>query len=292
MKAAFVSIIGRPSSGKSTLINTLCGHKVSIISPIPQTTRNKVRGILTEKEGQLVFIDTPGYHSSSRKFNSCLTDLVKSSLDEVDIALYVIDSSRPPGEEENDLIDTLTKFKGSLVIALNKKDIVKTDNKELLDLLKQKLDPLAICKISALKKEGIQELLKILFSLSPENEQMYPGDYYTDQNPEFRTSEIIREKALIHARQELPHAIYVEISDMEHNDEKKKLWIRAFLVTERESQKGILVGKGGAVIRQIRIEAQKELNEIFDAYRVFLDLRVKVNKKWKKKDLLLKRMIY
>lgn len=290
MKAAFVAVIGRPSAGKSTLLNTICGQKISIVAPSPQTTRNKVRGILNAEEGQLIFIDTPGYHVSERKFNIRMTELVASTLEETDLILYLIDSLRRPGEEESLLLEQIKRFPGKTVVALNKTDIDNNMADEISAFIKTVLPSAVILPVSALKKTGIEKLKSTLFSLAPEGEQMYPAEYYTDQPPEFRAAEIIREKAINRVKEELPHAIYVEIADIETNEEEQKLWIRAFLTVERETQKGILVGKGGAMIKAIRTEAQKELKHIFP-YQVYLDLRVKVNPKWRKKDGLLKKLI-
>jgi len=291
MKSSFITLIGRPSAGKSTLMNELCGHKISIVAPSPQTTRNRVRGILTEERGQLVFIDTPGYHLSDKKLNIQLKTVSVSSLDDADLILYVIDSSRRAGEEEKNLSELLGKYHAKLIIAINKIDLSENDTDKLYDNLKEKFPEAAIIPVSSLKSKGIEDLKTSLFNNSTEGEKMYPDEYFTDQDPEFRAAEIIREKAINRVREELPHAIYIEISDMEEAEEGKVLWIRAFIIVERESQKGIVVGKGGVGIKAIRVAAQKELNSIFP-YRVKLDLRVKANSKWRRNDQLLKRLIY
>ena len=291
MKSAFITLIGRPSSGKSTLMNELCGRKISIIAPSPQTTRNKVRGILTDTRGQLVFIDTPGYHISDKKLNLQLKTVSVSALEDADLILYVIDSSRRTGEEEKNLSNLLQKFHEKLVIAVNKTDLPGSNCKGIINDFKEPFPEVAILPVSALKAEGIEDLKMVLFAKSPEGEKMYPDEFFTDQEPEFRAAEIIREKAINRVKEELPHAIYVEIADMEASDDGSVLWIRAFLIVERESQKGIVVGKGGVGIKAIRVSAQKELNEIFP-YRVNLDLRVKANTKWRRNDQILKRLIY
>lgn len=292
MKSAFVAIIGRPSAGKSTLLNALCGEKVSITASVPQTTRNKIRGILTEERGQMVFLDTPGYHNSERKYNNYMMGIVSSSLEECDMVVYVVDSTRPMGKEEQELIDMLTAKGKSLVIVLNKCDTDSKYKQDIRGFLKVNMKPESIIETSALKSEGIDTLKDAIFEAAPEGEQMYPADFYTDQDPEFRISEIIREKAISKMSQEIPHAMYVEISDteMKGEGEKQKLWVRAFLTVERESQKGMVIGKGGDQIKQIRREAISDLNKIFP-YKIQLDLRVKVNAKWRTKDYLLKGMI-
>ncbi|MBT3274058.1 MAG: GTPase Era [Spirochaetales bacterium] len=291
MKSAFISIIGRPSSGKSTLLNALCGYKVSIVAPTPQTTLNRIRGIVNSPYGQLVFIDTPGFHTSEKTFNHHLKDLVMSSLDEVDLLLYVLDVSRPPGAEENALLDLTTAHGNRVIAALNKIDLDSKGADERRFYLSGKIDSERIFPVSALDGSGLDELKAGLFSFAPEGEPMYPDDMYTDQTQEFRIAEIIREKAVNKVRQELPHAVFVSIADLEIAEEKNKLWIRAFLNVERESQKGIVIGKGGEIIRAIRQESQKELKRIF-SYSIELDLRVKVVSDWRKREALLKKLIY
>ncbi len=291
MKSSFITLIGRPSAGKSTLMNELCGHKISIVAPSPQTTRNKVRGILTETRGQLVFLDTPGYHLSDKKLNLQLKTVSVSALEDADLILYVIDSSRRSGEEEDALANILKQFHSKLVIAINKIDTRESNKDQLYNNLEDRFPEATIIPVSALKGKGIDDLKSALFEKSEDGEKMYPDEFFTDQEPEFRASEIIREKAINRVKEELPHAIYVEISDMEEAEDGKVLWIRAFLIVERESQKGIVVGRGGAGIKEIRKAAQKELNTIFP-YRVMLDLRVKANSKWRRNDQILKRLIY
>ncbi len=291
MKSAFISVIGRPSVGKSTLVNSLCGYKVSIVSPVPQTTRNRIRGIVTRDEGQLVFIDTPGFHTSEKRLNLHLKDLVISGLDEIDLILYVLDATRPPKEEEQLLLEAVRHCRSKTVAAINKVDVEKHDADLLRSFLKKELDNERIFEISAVGGAGLDELTTSLFTLAPEGEIMYPEDMYTDQNPEFRAAEIIREKAITRMRKEVPHAIFALIEDMETSADRRKLWIRGTLNVERESQKGIVVGRGGRMIREIRLDAQKELSLVF-SYAVDLDLRVKVVPDWRKREQLLKKLIY
>ena len=287
MKSAFVSIVGRPSSGKSTLLNKICGHKVSIVAEAPQTTRNAVRGIYTEEDTQLVFVDTPGYHSSERAFNKHMIRLITESFVDVDLVLYLIDSSRSPGKEEEELRSLVAPLSDRLVVGLNKRDL-GTAPQSHIDSLHGLVDAERILTLSALTGEGVDRLLELLSSLAPVGEHYYPSEFYTDQDPEFRAAEIIREKAINRVREELPHAIYVEIADMELAGET--LWIRAFLLVERESQLGIVVGKKGSGVRAIRKAAVRDLTELFP-YRIDLDLRVKVSKDWRKNALLLKKII-
>jgi len=240
----------------------------------------------------MVFLDTPGYHNSERKYNNYMMGIVSSSLEECDMVVYVVDSTRPMGKEEQELIDMLMAKGKSLVIVLNKCDSDSKFKQDIRGFLKVNMKPESIIETSALKSEGIDTLKDAIFEAAPEGDQMYPADFYTDQDPEFRIAEIIREKAISKMSQEIPHAMYVEISDteMKGEGEKQKLWVRAFLTVERESQKGMVIGKGGDQIKQIRREAISDLNKIFP-YKIQLDLRVKVNPKWRTKDYLLKGMI-
>jgi len=293
MKSGLTAVIGRPSSGKSTLLNNICGHKISITAPSPQTTRNTVRGIYTDKRGQLVFLDTPGYHNSEKKFNIYMKNLAESTLRECDLVLYVIDLHRPLGQEEEELMKLLSETKRPVIAALNKTDLNPSlaARDAVARELRSRLPDSQLCVISALKGTGLDELKEMLFHQAPEGELMYPQEYYTDQDQEFRISEIIREQTVNRVRQELPHAVYVEIEDIETGEAEQHLWIRAVINVERESQKGMIVGKKGSMIKEIRVDSERELSEIFP-YRISLDLRVKVDPKWRRKDPLLKRLIF
>ena len=290
MKSAVVAIVGRPSAGKSTLLNALCGGKISIVSPVPQTTRTRVRGILNAPPGQIVFIDTPGYHLSLKKFNRYMTDLVTATLAEVDVVLYVVDVSRSIGNEERAIIELLRRVPRPLVIALNKSDAAGPDAEAVRALLAVAFPHAHPVSLSALKESGLDALREALFASAPEGEQMYPDDYYTDQTPDFRVAEIIREKAMLQTREEVPHALYVRIEDLEMRDGGAMLWARGFICVERESQKGIVVGRAGERIKSITREAERELSEIFP-YPVKLDLRVKVDRDWRTRDPLLRKML-
>ena len=290
MKASFIALVGRPSTGKSTFINQVCGEKISIVSGHPQTTRNRVRGIYNSKEGQLVFVDTPGFYQSEQRFNRHLKGLLLSTLKDVDQVLYLLDVSRRPGEEENELLELLAAFKGPLIIALNKIDIKKNYRHDYLELIKDKLKQVPIHEISALTGSGVESLAAVILLTAPNGEPLYPLDYYTDQSPEFRISESVREKAINLTRQEIPHQLYVEVADMEMHNQGTQLWARIFICVERDSQKGIVVGKKGELIRDIVRQATEELNSLFP-YQVKLDVRVKVRPKWRKNENLLKKLI-
>lgn len=292
-KSAFVAVVGRPSSGKSTLLNALCGEKVAITSPVPQTTRNAIRGIVNRERGQLVFVDTPGRHVSEKKLNRKLMDVGSRAIGEADLVLYVVDASRDTGEEENAIAALLKPLAARTIVAVNKIDAPGSKPETVRKFLNERLPEIPgarMLDISALKKDGLEPLLGLLYDFAPAGEPMYPEDYYTDQQVDFRIAELIREKAMNRLTDELPHALYVEVADTELRDEGTRLWVRAFIVVERESQKGIVVGKGGSMIKAIRQAAQKDMDRIFD-WKTELDLRVKVGKDWRQNDNTLKRLI-
>ena len=288
MKSATVSVIGRPSSGKSTLVNTICEMKVSITSPTPQTTRNKIRGIYTDQRGQLVFTDTPGYHLSDKEINKRMQDVTVSALKDSDMILYVIDGKRKGGKEEEAIAEMIKKAKVPTVVAINKTDILsKEEMDESKNFVSSRLPSVPILFISAKNDEGVDEVLIELFKNAKEGELLYDENQYTDQDLEFRISEIIREKTISTLSDELPHVIFVDISDLEWNEETRTVWIRAFINVERDGQKGFIVGKGGSGIKRIGTEARKEIKTIFPGSTVRLDLQVKTAEKWRQNSIVL-----
>jgi GTP-binding protein Era len=291
-KAAFVAVVGRPSAGKSTLLNQVCGEKVVIVSPVPQTTRNAIRGIVNREQGQLVFIDTPGRHQSEKKFNKKLAGISGRAVDDSDLILYLLDATRPPEAEEAEIAAFLFPHQKRIFIAINKIDAGDADCGRCYRFLETALPDITKDRcfaISAKKNEGIEALLVALYDAAEEGEPFYDAEYYTDQEVDFRIAEIIREQAISRLRQELPHALYVEVADAQFTEENEKLFVRAFIIVERESQKGIVVGKGGAKIKEIRLAALKELRSIFD-WKIDLDLRVKTGKDWRHNDKILRRL--
>lgn len=288
MKSATVSVIGRPSSGKSTLVNTICEMKVSITSPTPQTTRNKIRGIYTDQRGQLVFTDTPGYHLSDKEINKRMQDVTVSALKDSDMILYVIDGKRKGGKEEEAISLMIEKAKVPTVVAINKTDILsKEEMEESRNFVSSRLPSVPILFISAKNDEGVDEVLIELFKNAKEGELLYDENQYTDQDLEFRISEIIREKTISTLSDELPHVIFVDVSDLEWNEETRTVWIRAFINVERDGQKGFIVGKGGSGIKRIGTEARKEIKTIFPGSTVRLDLQVKTAEKWRQNSIVL-----
>lgn len=303
--AGFVAIVGRPSSGKSTFLNTACGHKVSIVTPTPQTTRARVRGIVSRDTGQIVFIDTPGFHTSTRKFNQRMMGVVKESLGDADAILLLLDASRESGEEEEAILKEVIATGKPLLLAVNKEDLEPAAAEMRRAAVRGTLDEArggpgssektTILTMNATDEESVEAVVRSLIPLLPEGEPYYPPEYYTDQDPYFRITEIVREKAMAFARQELPHALYVGVQDSESGDpdpmtgQPSRLFMRLAIYVERESQKGIIVGKGGSRIKQVRESAEAEIRELFD-YPVRLELRVKVRPKWRKDDNLLEAM--
>ena len=291
-KTALVTIIGRPSAGKSTFLNTAAGEPVSIVSAMPQTTRNAIRGIVNTSLGQLVFVDTPGYHDSEKKMNLKMRGIVADQLKDSDLILYIIDTSRNCAEEERLITEILEGHQDKIVIALNKIDSTRPLREHVRKFIKAHLPSVPenrIFEISAKNDVGINEVLKALFDMAKVAPHLYGEEFYTDQEVDFRIAEVIREQAINRLDQEVPHAVYVQIADMEMKT-PNKMWCRAFLCVEKESQKGIVIGKGAQMIKTIRVESIKALRKIFD-YKIDLDLQVKVDKNWRQRDATLNKLL-
>lgn len=291
-KTAVVSIIGRPSAGKSTFLNTASGEKISIVSSIPQTTRNAIKGIVNTSLGQLVFVDTPGLHESDKKLNLKLTKIASDQIADSDIILYIIDSTRECGEEE-ELIEKMAEpFKDKLVIAINKTEDNRANPQQAHDFLARTMPDFPkerVIEMSAKADHNVNDVLKAIYDLAPVAPHLYPEEFYTDQEVDFRISEIIREQAINRLEQEIPHAIYVKIEEMKMKTENH-LDVRAYLCVEKDSQKRIVIGKGASMIRSIRVGAIKECCKIFP-YRVDIDLQVKVDKNWRQNDMTLNKIL-
>lgn len=288
-KSAFVAVVGRPSAGKSTLVNRVCGHKVAIVSPVPQTTRNTVRGIKTGEGYQLVFLDTPGLHDSDKAMNRRLRDIAVQALRDADLVLYVIDATRAPGAEEESIAARVAPYAAKTLVALNKTDAREADVPRTAAFLAERLPASRVFELSALEGDGVEALVGSLAEASPPGPAYYPDEFYTDQEPVFRIAETIREKVFLHTRDEIPHAVYVEYS-AHHMLDDGTLVYEGDLVVERETQKGILIGAKGSMIRLVREEAEVELEGIF-GYPVRLSLKVRVQPDWKKDDRILKKLI-
>ena len=291
-KTALVSIIGRPSAGKSTFLNTASGEKISIVSSVPQTTRNAIKGIVNTSLGQIVFVDTPGLHQSDKKLNLKLTKIAQDQIKDSDAVLYIIDSTRDHGEEEALIADMAQCVKDRLVIAINKTEEKSADIQSARKFIAEHFKDFRnerIIEMSAKQDTNINDVLKALYDLAPVAPHLYPEEYYTDQEVNFRIAEIIREEAINRLEQELPHAIYVNIEDM-NMAKQNLLKVRASICVERESQKGIVIGKGASMIKTIRVESIKACRKIFP-YRVDIELNVKVDKNWRQKDHILDKLL-
>ena len=285
LQVGSIGVIGRPSTGKSSLINRICGHKVSIVSPVPQTTRSRVRGIATRKQGQLIFLDTPGLHLSDRKLNRVLREVALSVAGEVDVLLLVFDAGRRFGPEDHAVLAAARGFSGPRVAVRNKADLNTPGG--AADAMARTIRQAGIdapLPVSALTGAGVEALVARLLALSPPGELHYPADTYTDQSPDFRVAEVVREQVFARTFAEVSHALFVEVVDLEPRP--AGLWVRAAICVERPSQVGIVVGRGGAGIAAIRRGAEAELGAIFGR-RVAVNLRVKVRKKWRRNDDLL-----
>ena len=291
-KTALVSIIGRPSAGKSTFLNTASGEKISIVSSVPQTTRNAIKGIVNTSLGQLVFVDTPGLHLSEKKLNLKLTKIAADQIKESDAILYVLDSTREHGEEEELIADMALPFADKIVIAVNKIEDPRADVKSSRAFIERKFPDFPkdrIIEMSAKEDRNVNDVLRALYDLAPEAPHLYPEEFYTDQEVEFRISEIIRGEAMNRLKNEVPHAIYVNIENLKMVNENL-LKVFAEICVDRESQKGIVIGKGASMIKTIRTEAEKTCREIFP-YNVKIDLQVKVDKNWRQKDFVLNKLL-
>lgn len=289
-KAGFVTLIGRPNVGKSTLMNQMIGQKIAITSPKPQTTRNRVRTVLTTQEGQIVFLDTPGIHKAKNKLGSYMVNTAEHTLEEADLILWLVEPSNFIGAGERHIIEQLRKVKRPVFLVINKIDTVKKEALlSFIDTYRRELDFQEIVPVSALKGENTDELVKCIFQYLPQGNPFFDEDTVTDQPMRQIAAELVREKALRCLEEEIPHGIAVSIESMKERG--KICHIDAVLVCEKESHKGIIIGKGGAMLRRIGSEARKELEEMLEM-QVNLKLWVKVKKDWRDSDFLLKNFGY
>ena len=294
-KSGFVSIIGRPNVGKSTLMNRLIGTKIAITSNKPQTTRNKIRTVLTLDEGQIVFVDTPGIHKPKNKLGNYMVNASKSTFSDVDLLLYLIEPSEYVGEAEEGIIEELKKTKTPVILVINKID--KITNKEdllpVIDVYRKLYDFAEIMPVCALKGKGTNELTSLILKYLPEGIPMYDEDTLTDQPERAIVSELIREAALKALSDEVPHGIAVLIDTMKYrkNRDGNICDIEATIVCERDSHKGMIIGKGGSMIKKIGTNARYGIERLIDCH-VNLKLFVKVKKDWRDSDFLVKNFGY
>ncbi len=286
-KFGIVALVGRPNAGKSTLLNRILGHKVSIVSEKPQTTRNRIVGILNHARGQIAFLDTPGIHRPLHKLNVRMMDHVRSAFTEADVIALIVDATEPFGKGDEYVIEMLRETGGTRLALLNKIDRLKKH--KLLPLMQQYNDFGLfdeIIPISASTGDGVEQLVGVLFDRMPPGTPRYPNEDFTTQPERFFAAEIVREKVLRNTSEELPYTTAVSVDRFEEDEEKNLIKIYATIVVERETQKPIVIGKQGSMIKKIGTEARVELESILGA-KIFLDLHVGVHEKWREDERFL-----
>lgn len=281
-KSGFVAIVGRPNVGKSTFMNYVLGQKIAIMSDKAQTTRNKIQGVYTNKDCQIVFLDTPGIHKPKHELGNFMVESAYSALKEVDAVLFMVNAAEKRGPGDDFIIEKLKKIKTPVFLVLNKIDLISPD--ELLDRVEsyQETIPFAgIIPISVLQGNNVQELMTTLTNHLPEGPQYYPSDQITDHPEYFVVSELIREKILHLTKEEIPHSVAVTVDKMQ-KDEFDKVHVYANIIVERPTQKGIIIGKSGKLLKEIGVRARKDIEQLL-GNKVYLELWVKVEKDWRKK---------
>ena len=286
-KSGFVAIVGRPNVGKSTFLNRVIGQKIAIMSNTAQTTRNKIQGIYTTDDAQIVFIDTPGVHKPKTQLGDYMVKSALSALNEVDSVLFMINAAEKRGAGDNFIIDRLKGIKAPVYLVINKIDQIQPDDLlTVMDQYKQALPWKAVYPISALEGNNVNEFLGDLVDQMPNGPQYYPADQLTDHPERFVVSELIREKIFMLTREEVPHSVAVEIESMK-TQENGRVHINATIIVERPTQKGIMIGKGGSMLKKIGTMARQDIESLLGS-PVFLKLFVKVQPGWRDKSNLLK----
>ena len=286
--SGFITILGRPNAGKSTLVNKLVGRKVAIVSPRPQTTRNRIQGMLNRENGQVILIDTPGIHRATTALNRQMMQEVSQAVEGVDIVSLIVDATEDFQAADRHSIEWVKRFSGPVYLLLNKVDRTRKDRLlPLIDRWRREHDFEEIFPVSALTGEGTLDLVESWIARLPEHPAYFPEDQYTDQPERFLAAEIVREKAILLTREELPHAVAVLVDDFEEGE--KLLKIRATIYVEREGQKGILIGRGGSMMKGIGTAARKELEELLGV-KIFLELFVKVQANWRGNRAMVKQL--
>ena len=284
-KSGFISIIGRPNVGKSTFLNRVIGQKIAIMSDKPQTTRNKIQGVLTREEAQLIFIDTPGIHKPKHKLGEFMIKVSKNTLREVDLIMFMINAEQGFGKGDEFILELLEGTKTPVFLVVNKIDQIHPDELiQVIETYKGKFPFAEIVPISALQGNNVDQLLGTIETYLPEGPQYYPADQVTDHPERFIISELIREKVLHLTREEIPHSIAVVIDKIKRDDENgEKVRVQATIMVERDSQKGIVIGKRGALLKEVGIQARKDIEMLLGS-KVYLELWVKVQKDWRNKS--------
>mgnify|MGYP001044422956 CR=1 FL=1 len=285
-KSGFAAIVGRPNVGKSTLLNRVVGQKIAIMSDKAQTTRNKIQGVYTTPDAQIVFIDTPGIHKPKHRLGDFMVETAYSALREVDVTLFMISADQKRGKGDDFIIERLRKNETPVFLVINKIDKVHPD--ELLATIEDYAAQMTfaeIVPISATEGNNFETLMRLVIDQMPEGPQYFPEDQITDHPEYFIVSELVREKVLLLTRDEVPHSVAVVVDSMKR-DENDKIHIQATIVVERDSQKGIIIGKGGKMLKQIGTKARLDIEHLLDD-KVYLELWVKVQKDWRDKQTFL-----
>jgi GTP-binding protein Era len=285
-RSGFVSLIGRPNAGKSTLLNALVGQKVAIVADKPQTTRTSIQGVATLPDAQIVFIDTPGIHKADSQLNKRLMDTVRAALEERDLLLFVVDANENFGEQDRRAVDIARRTDTPVLLVLNKIDLVKEKARllPLIDTYRKAYDFVDYVPVSATKKKGLDELRAAILARLPEGPAYFPEDHVTDQPERFLAAELVREKVLLATRQEVPHSVAVTVDKWEETPRLTRIF--ATIRVERDGQKAIVIGSKGAMLKQIGTLARAEMERIFGV-RIYLDLHVRVQPGWRDKAAFL-----
>ena len=282
MKVGFVSIVGRPNAGKSTLINSIIGSKVAIVSDKAHTTRNNIQGIYNDDDSQIIFIDTPGIHKPMHKLGKYMNSQSYYSIEDTNVILFMVDATEKIGKGDKFILEKLKEVDSNVFLVLNKVDRIKKENLfPMIEEYNKLFDFKEIIPISALKKDNIDDLIKTIKKYLDEGERYYSEDYYTDKSINFMVSEIVREKVLNLTHEEVPHAVTCVLEKYE--EEKNSIHINVLIIVEREGIKRILVGHSGSMIKEIGIEARKDIEELVGK-KVYLELFVKTVNNWREKD--------
>ena len=281
-KSGFVAIVGRPNVGKSTFMNYVLGQKIAIMSDKAQTTRNKIQGVYTKEDAQIVFLDTPGIHKPKHELGEFMVKSAYSALKEVDAVLFMVNASEKRGPGDDFIIEKLKGIKTPIFLVLNKIDLVTPEVLlERVESYKDALDFAGVFPISVLQGNNVNELMEGLINALPEGPQYYPADQITDHPEYFVVSELIREKILQLTQEEIPHSVAVTVDKMQ-KDEFDKVHVYANIIVERKSQKGIIIGKGGRLLKEIGTRARRDIQQLL-GNKVYLELWVKVEKDWRKR---------
>lgn len=282
-KSGFVSIIGRPNVGKSTFLNRVIGQKIAIMSDKPQTTRNKIQGVYTTEDVQTIFIDTPGIHKPKHKLGDFMMKVATNALREVDAILFMVNVTEPKGKGDDFIIEKLKELDTPIILVMNKVDLIHpNDIPPIIESYKNELKFAAVVPISALQGNNVGPLLEEIAKILPEGPMYYPADQVTDHPERFIISEMIREKVLQKTRDEVPHSIAVAIDQIKTRENGNMVDVHATILIERDSQKGIIIGKRGALLKEIGSEARTDI-EMLLGTKVYLNLWVKVQKDWRNK---------